>query len=74
MGLFRPDTEDFTAENALLTAITAKDGSFAFEKIPFGHWIVKEISAPALYTVSPEQHPFISVRTGSTSRSPWTIP
>lgn len=56
MGLFRPDTEDFTAENALLTVTTAEDGSFAFTEIPFGHWIVKEISAPALYTVSPEQH------------------
>ena len=56
MGLFRPDTEEFTEENALLTVTTAEDGSFAFENIPYGHWIVKEISSPALYTVSPEQH------------------
>ena len=56
MGLFTSDTEDFTAENALLNATTAEDGSFAFENIPYGHWIVKEISAPDLYTVSPEQH------------------
>jgi len=56
MGLFKPDTEDFTAENALLTVTTAEDGSFAFENIPYGHWIVKEISSPDLYTVSPEQH------------------
>ncbi len=56
MGLFRPDTEEFTEENALLTAITGKDGSFSFENIPYGHWIVKEISAPDLYTVSPQQH------------------
>ena len=56
MGLFRPDTEEFTEENALLTATTAEDGSFAFENIPYGHWIVKEIAAPALYTVSPEEH------------------
>ena len=56
MGLFRPDTEEFTVENALLTVTTAEDGSFAFENIPYGHWIVKEISSPALYTVSPEQH------------------
>ena len=56
MGLFKPDTEDFTAENALLTVTTGEDGSFAFTKIPFGHWIVKEVSAPALYTVSQEQH------------------
>ena len=56
MGLFASDTEDFTAENALLTVTTAEDGSFAFGNIPYGHWIVKEISAPDLYTVSPEQH------------------
>ncbi len=56
MGLFKPDTEEFTEENALLTVTTAEDGSFSFENIPYGHWIVKEISSPALYTVSPEQH------------------
>ena len=56
MGLFKPDTEEFTGENALLTVTTAEDGSFVFENIPYGHWIVKEISSPALYTVSPEQH------------------
>lgn len=56
MGLFRQDTEEFTEENALLTVTTAEDGSFAFENIPYGHWIVKEISSPALYTVSSEQH------------------
>ena len=31
-----------------LTAVTGKDGSFSFENIPYGHWIVKEISAPDL--------------------------
>ena len=56
MGLFQPDTEEFTEENALLTVTTGEDGSFTFENIPYGHWIVKEISAPALYTVSPEEH------------------
>ena len=56
MGLFQPDTEEFTEENALLTVTTGQEGSFAFENIPYGHWIVKEISAPALYTVSPEEH------------------
>ena len=56
IGLFKPDTEEFTEENALLTVTTGEDGSFAFENLPYGHWIVKEISAPALYTVSQEQH------------------
>ena len=56
MGLFKPDTEEFTEENALFTVTTGEDGSFAFENIPYGHWIVKEIAAPALYTISPEEH------------------
>ncbi len=56
MGLFRPDTEEFKAENALMTITTSESGAFAFVDIPYGHWIVKEISAPALYTISPEQH------------------
>ena len=47
---------EFTGENALLTVTTGEDGSFAFENIPYGHWIVKEISSPALYTISPQQH------------------
>lgn len=56
MGLFPPDTEHFTRKSALLTTTTGKGGAFRFEGIPFGHWIVAEISAPALYTISPEQH------------------
>ena len=37
MGLFKPDTEEFTEENALLPVTTGEDGSFAFENIPYGH-------------------------------------
>ena len=56
MGLFKPDTQEFTTENALQVTATDENGRFAFGNIPFGHWIVKEIAAPALYTVSPVQH------------------
>lgn len=56
MGLFKPDTQEFTTENALQVTATDENGRFAFGNIPFGHWIVKEIVAPALYTVSPVQH------------------
>lgn len=56
IGLFAPDTEAFTEEQAPLTVTTGEDGSFAFEEISYGHWIIAEISAPALYTVSKEQH------------------
>ena len=56
MGLFPGDAEKFAEDTALMTVTTGENGAFAFEDVPFGHWIVAEISAPALYTVSPEQH------------------
>ncbi len=56
VGLFGPDVEEFTEGNALLTVSTQEDGSFAFEGIPYGHWIIAEIAAPELYTISEEQH------------------
>lgn len=56
IGLFAPETEEFTEETALCVTESTENGSFSFEGIPFGHWIVSEISSPALYTISPEQH------------------
>lgn len=56
IGLFAPDAEEFSEETALYVTESAENGSFSFEDIPFGHWIISEISSPALYTISPEQH------------------
>lgn len=56
-GLFRADCTDFTEENALLTAESAEDGSFSFENIPYGVWLVREIAAPAGYVLSDEIFP-----------------
>lgn len=56
MGLFGPDTESFTKDTAIMTCTTGENGAFVFENIPYGHFIVAEIEAPALYTVSPERH------------------
>lgn len=42
-GLFRNNEEEFTAENALLTAISGKDGRFTFINIPYGTWVVREL-------------------------------
>ena len=53
-GLFRADCTDFTMENALLTAESAEDGSFSFENIPYGVWLVREIAAPEGYVLSDE--------------------
>ena len=56
IGLFAPDTEEFSEETALCVTKSAENGAFSFEDIPVGHWIISEISSPALYTISPEQH------------------
>lgn len=42
-GLFRSGETEFTAEKAILTAESGKDGVFGFEKIPYGSWLVKEL-------------------------------
>lgn len=46
IGLFKTADSDFTTENALMTAVSAEDGSFSFENIPYGTWYVREIKQP----------------------------
>jgi uncharacterized surface anchored protein len=46
IGLFKADETEFTKENALMTATSEKDGSFSFEKVPYGNWLVREIEQP----------------------------
>lgn len=55
-GLFSADTTEFTAENALLTTESDKDGKFGFTEIPYGKYIVKEITAPTGYILSEKQY------------------
>ena len=52
IGLFKPETTEFTAGTAILTATSAEDGGFSFAKVPYGNWIVHEISAPTGYVLS----------------------
>lgn len=47
IGLFSSDDMDFTEENALMTTVSAEDGSFSFTDIPYGTWYVREIEPPA---------------------------
>ena len=55
-GLFSADTKEFTAEKALLTTESDKDGKFGFTDIPYGKYIVKEIAAPTGYILSDKQY------------------
>lgn len=66
IGLFAPDTEAFTEEQALLTVTTGEDGSFAFEEISYGHWIIGGNFQHLPFIPSAKSSTmFISVRTDS---------
>ena len=47
----------FTKDTALLTAVSAEDGRFRFEKIPAGNWLVREIEQPKGFVLSEELFP-----------------
>ena len=55
MGIFKTGTTEFTKENAIATVTSAEDGSFAFEKVPYGTWIVREIESPKGFVLSEEE-------------------
>ena len=56
-GLFRADETEFTAEKAILTAESGKDGIFTFENIPYGNWIVKEMKPAEAFLPNEEIYP-----------------
>lgn len=55
-GLFNPDETEFTKDNAILTALSDKDGIFIFENIPYGNWIVKELQPAKDYLSTDDIH------------------
>ena len=42
-GLFKSDTTELTQENAILTVVTDESGIFAFNNVPYGEYLIKEI-------------------------------
>lgn len=56
-GLFRNDENEYTAENAYLTAESAQDGTFKFEKVPFGTWVVREIQPAKGFVLNEKAYP-----------------
>ena len=53
-GLFRADCTEFTEANALLTAKSGEDGGFLFENVPYGIWLVRELSTVEGYALTEE--------------------
>ena len=51
-GLFSADETVFTADTAIIMVKTDENGYFIFENIPFGKWVIKELSCPEEYVLS----------------------
>lgn len=66
IGLFAQSEKEFTEKNAILVTVSAEDGSFAFEKVPYGTWIVREIEAPEGFVLSDESFPVEITKDGQT--------
>ena len=60
IGLFDAGTEEFTEETALLVSVSGMDGAFAFDDVPYGDYIVREIAAPEGYVLNEALH-YVSV-------------
>lgn len=50
-GLFRPDETEFIPENALMTAESNEAGEFTFLGVPYGDWVVRELSCPPSFVL-----------------------
>lgn len=53
-GLFKADETEFSTETALATATSDEAGLFVFEGIPYGNWVIKELSCPEHLVLSGE--------------------
>ena len=53
-GLFAEGTTEFLENAAFAVAESSEDGSFSFENIPYGVWLVRELEAPEGYVLSDE--------------------
>lgn len=53
-GLFSADADEFTGENAVLTATSGEDGVFLFENVLYGDWRIVELSPAEGYLPNDE--------------------
>ena len=55
IGIFKTGTTEFTKDTAIAYTTTAEDGSFAFENVPYGTWVIREIESPTGFVLSEEE-------------------
>ena len=65
-GLFYADTNVFTANTAIKTAVSDETGHFEFTEIPYGEYVICEIQAPDGYILSDKQYPVTINEDGDT--------
>lgn len=56
-GLFKENETDFNEETALMTSTSNPIGVFAFFDVPFGKYIIKEISVSNQFVMSSQAYP-----------------
>ncbi len=59
IGLFHADETEFTEATAIKTVYSAADGSFAFENIAYGNYVVREIASPTGFVLSEISYPIV---------------
>lgn len=66
IGLFRFDETEFTKETAFLVTESNEIGFFAFDNVPVGNWLVREIAPPAAFVLTEETFPVEITEDGQT--------
>ncbi len=56
-GLFAGDETELTGSTAILTAESDEDGVFTFEQVPYGDWLIAELSPAEGYLANDEVYP-----------------
>lgn len=57
IGLFKSDEKTFTVDTAILKTTSNADGSFKFDKVPFGKYVVREIKQPTGFVINDTTYP-----------------
>ena len=55
-GLFKADETEFIKENAIVITESDETGAFVFDGIPYGKWVIRELSCPEQYVLSDKNY------------------
>ena len=56
-GLFKADETEFTEKTAILTSASNQIGVFGFQNVPYGKYLIREISCPAPFILNETIYP-----------------